>query len=203
MAVITPKTELKAVNLILRNMGETPVNSLTGTLPIEASQAYDTLIEVSEDVQSRGWYFNREYFRLTPDGDGHINLPNNTLIVSTVGASRGTPVENRNGKLYNMTPFASSFVFGGSMDLMLVLGLSFENLPANARRYIALRAARVYQARELGDQLMLQEDTDEERRAFAELHAEQLRKEPVSLRQSISVARIAESGGETPLRVIT
>ena len=149
MAVITPKTELKAVNLILRNMGETPVNSLSGTLPIEASQAYDTLIEVSEDVQSRGWFFNREYFRLSPDGDGFIRLPTNTLEVTASGTSRATPVSNRDGRLYNMTPFGSTFTFEGTMELEIIFGLSFENLPANARRYIALRAARVHQGREL------------------------------------------------------
>lgn len=196
MSGITPKTELKAVNLILRNMGETPVNSLTGSLPIEASQAYDTLIEVSEDVQSAGWFFNREYFSLSPDESGFIHLPANTLSVQSVAESRGTPVENRGGRLYNMTPFTSTFVFSGPVKLKLILGLSFNELPSNARRYITLRASRVFQARELGDQLLLQEDTQEERQAHAELHAEQLRREPASLLSSSSVYGIARSGGE-------
>lgn len=199
MSAITPKTALKAVNLILRNMGETPVNSLAGTLPIEASQAYDTLIEVSEDVQSRGWFFNREYFRLSPDGNREIRLPNNTLSVQTAGGSRGIPVENRGGKLYNMTPYGSTFKFDAPVQVELILGLTYDHLPPNARRYIALRAARVFQARELGDQLMLQEDTQEERQAYAELHAEQLRREPVNLKSSTSVYRISNSGGEGPL----
>jgi hypothetical protein len=198
MSSITPKTELKAVNQILRNMGETPVNSLTGTLPIEASQAYDTLIEVSEDVQSAGWFFNREYFRLSPDGSGFIHLPQNTLSVRSVAESRAVPVENRGGRLYNMTPFGSTFVFLAPMQLQIVLGLAYTDLPSNARRYIALRASRVYQARELGDQLMLQEDTQEERQAYAELHAEQLRREPTSLLASSSVYSIARSGGNGP-----
>jgi hypothetical protein len=196
MSVITPKTELKAVNLILRNMGETPVNSLTGTLPIEASQAHDTLIEVSEDVQSAGWFFNREYFSLAPDGNGFIYLPANTLSVQSVAENRGTPVEMRGGRLYNMTPFQSSFVFDAPMKLKIILGLEFTDLPSNARRYITLRAARVYQARELGDQVLLQEDSQEERQAHAELHAEQLRREPASLLSSPSVYGIARSGGE-------
>lgn len=95
-----------------------------------------------------------------------------------------------------MTPFTSTFVFSGPVKLKLILGLSFNELPSNARRYITLRASRVFQARELGDQLLLQEDTQEERQAHAELHAEQLRREPASLLSSSSVYGIARSGGE-------
>ncbi|WP_319413855.1 hypothetical protein [uncultured Cohaesibacter sp.] len=199
MTAITPKTELKAVNLILRNMGEAPVNSLSGELPLEASQAHDTLIEVSEDVQSRGWYFNREYLRLSPDRDGFIRLPPNTLSVSSVAESRGTPVENRGGRLYNMTPFEQTFKFTSQMALKITFGLDYAYLPASARRYIALRAARVFQIREEGDRMTAQEDESEESVAKAELMAEQLRKEPLSLNSSVSVARISMSGGEHPL----
>lgn len=195
MSVITPKTELGAVNLILRNMGEAPVNSLSGVLPLEASQAYDTLVEVSEDVQSRGWYFNREYHRLGPDREGTIYLPQNTLSVLSVEESKGLPVEARDGRLYNMTPFSHGFKFTGSVSLQLVMGLSFENIPSAARLYISLRAARVYQIREQGDTLSSQEDSEEESRALALLMAEQLRKEPVSLASSSTVSSIAMSGG--------
>ena len=199
MAAITPKTELQAVNLILRNMKEAPVNSLSGTLPLDASKASATLSEVSEDVQSRGWYFNTEYFKLSPDSSGYISLPANTLSVSSCAGSAGIPVEHRSGKLYNMTPFKSSFVFSESMYLELVLGLDFSDLPPNARRYIAIRAARVYQVRQLGDQLSSQEDSQEEQKAYAELLSEQLRKKPVSLNDSYSVAKISRSGGDYPL----
>ncbi len=187
MAAITPKTELSAVNLILRNAGETPVNSLSGVVPLEASQARETLIEVSEDVQSRGWYFNTEVFELSPDNDGHILLPTNTLSVRTTGASKAIPVTSRGRNLYNMTPLATGPVFTGPMTVELVFGLDFEQLPSIARRYIALRAARVFQIRESGDEMNSQEDNADEARALAELHAEQLAAEPLTLRQSWSV----------------
>ncbi|RWM84312.1 hypothetical protein [Mesorhizobium sp.] len=187
MVAITPKTELSAVNLILRNAGETPVNSLTGEVPLEASQARETLIEVSEDVQSRGWYFNTEVYKLSPDNNGNILLPQNALSVRSEGASRNIPVTVRGRKLYNMTPLATGDVFTGPMVLSIVFGLDFEELPAVARRYIALRAARVFQVRETSDELNAQEDSQDEQRALAELHAEQLVAQPVSLRQSWAV----------------
>jgi hypothetical protein len=190
MGAITPKTELSAVNLILRNAGETPVNSLSGEVPLEASQARETLIEVSEDVQSRGWYFNTEVFQLSPDNNGNILLPTNTLSVRSTGASRSMPVTSRGRKLYNMTPLATGPVFTGPMTLELVFGLDYEDMPSIARRYIALRAARVFQYRETGDEMNAQEDTSDETRALAELHAEQLAAEPVSLRQSWNVVDV-------------
>ena len=41
-------TELEAVNTLLHTIGEAPVNSLTGTLPIDATLANNTLSEVVE-----------------------------------------------------------------------------------------------------------------------------------------------------------
>lgn len=190
MVAITPMTELKAVNLILRNMGETPVNSLTGLLPLEASQAQETLIEVSEDVQTRGWYFNTETYRLSPDNNDNIALPANTLSVKTTGASKGTRVTNRNKKLYRLTAFDTGFTFEGPMELELVLGLTFDDLPASARRFIALRAARVAQVREAGDEMSFQDDNSDETRAYAELFAEQLAHERLSLRDSETVQNV-------------
>ncbi len=187
MVAITPMTELNAVNLILRNMGETPVNSLSGVLPLEASQAHETLIEVSEDVQTRGWYFNTETYRLSPDNNGFIKLPPSTLSVQSVGASRSIRVTKRSGRLYRLDPFNTGFTFEGPMELQLVLGLEFDDLPASARRYVSLRAARVAQVREAGDEMSYQDDGQDETRAWAELFAEQLAHEKLSLKESDTV----------------
>lgn len=193
MVAITPKTELRAVNLILQNMGETPVNTLTGSIPLEASQARDVLREISEDVQARGWYFNREVHSLPANEDGEVLLPSNTLGVRTVGNSRNIQVVQRGARLYNKTPFENTFEFSGSVDVELVLGLPFDELPDSARLYIAIKAARVYQAREQGDDMALQEDSADEQAALAALHAEQLAAEPVSMRESLHVWGIASN----------
>jgi hypothetical protein len=188
MAALAPYTELKAVNLILRNMGEAPVNSLSGLVPLEASQARDTLTEVSQEVQKTGWFFNTEYHRLTPDVSGFIYLPANALHVEGFGSYDGLKVAARAGrKLYNMTPLQHGFVWTGPVDLKLVLGLDFDDLPSSARSYIGLRAARVMQVREVGDTVSMNEDQSDETRALAELHAEQLAAEPLSLMDSPSV----------------
>lgn len=180
-------TELEAVNLILRNMGEARVNSLINP-PLDASEALGTLREVSFEVQKRGWYFNTELHRFIPDNTGTIGLPPNTLGVSSTGPDRGLRVTNRAGKLYRIQPYANGSTFDGPIHVALVLGLEFDELPASARSYIALRAARVTQERVVGDQMSAQGDQQDETRALAELHSEQLSTEKLSLKNSMTVA---------------
>ena len=53
-------TELESVNIMLAAIGESPVNTLTGTLPADVVMAQSTLTEVNKEVQSEGWSFNTE-----------------------------------------------------------------------------------------------------------------------------------------------
>tara|TARA_R100001082_G_scaffold78705_1_gene46174 strand:- start:825 stop:1736 length:912 start_codon:yes stop_codon:yes gene_type:complete len=72
-------TELPAVNQILASVGQAPVTTLDQTNP-DVAIAYDTLIQVSQEVQAEGWTFNKEYdYPFTPDNDNHIIYPPNVL----------------------------------------------------------------------------------------------------------------------------
>lgn len=171
-------------------MAEAPVNSLTGDIPLEAAQARDTLAETSRALQKRGWFFNTEYVRLSPDNNGEIRLPKNALAVKAWGASRGLRVTHRNGKLYNIAPFQNTFVFTGPVELQIILGLPFDDLPASAQNFVAYSAARTMQVREISDQVLMQEDNTDETRAWAELQAEQLAAEPLSLKVNSTVQAV-------------
>ncbi|KQR67869.1 hypothetical protein [Rhizobium sp. Leaf341] len=192
MAVL-PYTELEAVNLILRNMGEARVNSLLNP-PLDASEALGTLREISLEVQKRGWYFNTEFHRFPPDTSGLIALPKNTLDVKSAGPDRALKVTIRGEHLYRLEAYNNGPVFIGPVHVRLILGLDFDDLPASARSYIAIRAARVAQIRSVGDQMSAQEDNADETRALAELHSEQLSNERLSLRNSSGVSQ-GLSGG--------
>ena len=62
MATITTRTtQLEAINTMLSTIGEAPVNSLTGSLPVDASMAVNILNEVNREVQSAGWKFNTSW----------------------------------------------------------------------------------------------------------------------------------------------
>ena len=71
--------ELPAVNEILASVGQAPVTTLDQTNP-DVAIAYDTLLNVSREVQSEGWIFNTEkYVNFTPDANDEIVIPNNIL----------------------------------------------------------------------------------------------------------------------------
>lgn len=191
---LTPLTELEAVNLILKNMGEESVSTITGTIALDASEALATLREVSKQVQSRGWWFNTEYQTLAIDGDSKYPLPANTLQVRSAGTDEATPVIARDGFLYNMTEFEHSLTWTSSTHkVRVVLGLSWDNLPQVARQYIALRASRVYQISQLGDSMNSQDDMKDEVDALATLAQEQMRQNPMSLKDSSSIAAVVAS----------
>ena len=60
MDVNTTSTTLQnSVNVCLSVIGEAPVNSITGnSLPTQVALAKQTIAEVGNDVQSKGWWFN-------------------------------------------------------------------------------------------------------------------------------------------------
>ena len=60
--------ELPAVNQILASVGQAPVTTLDQTNP-DVAIAYNTLLQVSREIQAEGWTFNTEIaVPFTPDG---------------------------------------------------------------------------------------------------------------------------------------
>lgn len=162
-----PTTELEAVNLILNVMGDSPVSSIDVDNPeaADAAIALQVLREMSRRVQSKGWHWNTETdYTVTPDGDGFITLPTNCLRVDNVDyVSTGgiqADIIQRGTRLYDKS--TQSYVFAASFAVEMVIVLEFEELPEAARDYIAIRAARVHQTRQLGSVTLANFSKDEE-----------------------------------------
>ena len=94
--------ELPAINQILMACGQAPVTTLDETNP-DVAIAYQTLLEVSREVQSEGWTFNKEaHYEMTPDSNNEILIPNNVLQIDLTKADAGDKnVIQKNGKLYD------------------------------------------------------------------------------------------------------
>tara|TARA_R100001463_G_scaffold4014_1_gene15591 strand:+ start:188 stop:805 length:618 start_codon:yes stop_codon:yes gene_type:complete len=149
---MTPTTELDAVNQMLVSIGEAPVNVLGSGLQ-EAEIAQTTLTNISRDVQSQGWYFNTEIrYTLPRNSDNEIVLPNNCVKVDRTQVYRDydTDVVERNRKLYDRV--TNSYTFDKDLVVNMVVLLDFNELPEVARRYITLKAARVFQDQTVGAQ---------------------------------------------------
>ena len=63
----SPMDELEALNMLLRAVGNSPVNSKSTDHP-DAVNALSTLTRIRKQVQLTGWWFNIDYgVILTPD----------------------------------------------------------------------------------------------------------------------------------------
>ena len=136
-------TELSAVNSILGAIGQAPVTSLVYDNP-EISFIYNLLRDANVDTQAEGWHFNTEkHVKYTPDANGNILIANDVLQldVSKGWTHRIYDVVRRNGKLYDKIDHTYDFSTLDSIDLDVVLLVTFENLPISFRRYITYRAS--------------------------------------------------------------
>ena len=156
MATITTRTtQLECVNTMLSTIGEAPVNSLYGVLPLDASTAVNILNEVNREVQSAGWKFNTSWkVSLNRDVNNKLVVGADVLHIEfnhlRESKSSYDPVL-RGNYLYNLA--GETFTWTKDFEYVTVIYLlDFENIPEQARRYIAIRASRIYHDRTLGSQ---------------------------------------------------
>ena len=164
---VAATTELEAINIMLAAIGEAPINSLTDTLPVDARTAQNTLTEVNKEVQSEGWSFNTEIdVTLTRDGSNQINLPINILRVDPNIHQHPTidPIQ-RGLKLYDRQN--NKYEFDEDLICTVVYYRDFNELTEQARRYINIKAARIFVDRLIGDQGLRTYTQEDETRARA------------------------------------
>lgn len=143
--------ELPAVNQILQSCGQAPVTTLDQTNP-DVAIAYQTLLEVSREVQAEGWSFNKEYhYEMTPDTNEEILIPNNMLQVdlSHNAANMDKDVIRRNGKLYDKA--AHTYQFSGKVECDIIWLFDWVDLPTPIADFITSRAAAIVSSRIVGD----------------------------------------------------
>ena len=153
MTITTRTTELEAVNTILSTIGEAPLSTLTGSLPVDGTIAKNVLSEVSREVQSQGWHFNTHY-KVTLSRDTNNKIPLATNIVRVeIDPRRYSKVSydivQRNNELYNLAKNEDTFDTNFK-DATVVYLLPFDEIPEQAKRYITIRSARIFHDRTLG-----------------------------------------------------
>ena len=153
MTTQTRTSELEAVNTILSTIGESPLNSLSGSLPVDGTIAKNVLSEVSREVQSQGWHFNTHY-KVTLSRDTNNKIPLATNIVRVeIDPRRYSKVSydivQRNNELYNLAKNEDTFDTNFK-DATVVYLLPFDEIPEQAKRYITIRSARIFHDRTLG-----------------------------------------------------
>ena len=162
---VAATTELECINIMLAAIGEAPVNSLTGTVPVDVRLAQSTLTEVNKQVQSEGWSFNTEIdVTLTRDGNNNIPLGTDVLRVDAQTHDHPSidPIQ-RGLKLYDRKN--NTFVFDENLKCTVVYFRSFDELPEQARSYMTIKAARIFVDRLISDQSLRTYTQEDEIRA--------------------------------------
>ena len=144
--------ELPAINQILASVGQAPVTTLDQTNP-DVAIAYDTLLQVSREVQSEGWSFNREdHYEFTPNTDDEIEIANNILQLdlTTNSANIDKDVVKRSGKLYDKYNHTYKWT-NGAVECDVVWFFDWVDLPGPMQDYITAKAAVMVSSRVVGD----------------------------------------------------
>ena len=178
MTTTTRSTELEAVNVILSTIGEAPLNSLSGSLPVDGTMAKNVLSEISREVQSSGWHFNTHYkSTLTRDTNNNIPVATNVVRVEldpNLESKGDYDLVQRDGKLFNLAK--NTDVFDKDFEnVTQVLLFPFNEIPEQAKRYITIRSARVFHDRTLGANTLHKFSQEDEKQALSILRNAEMR----------------------------
>jgi len=171
MTIQTRTTELEAVNTILSTIGEAPLNSLTGSLPVDGTMAQNILDEINREVQSTGWHWNTHYkVDLSRDGSNKIPVGTDVLRIQLNSKySRSSyDIVQRDNYLYNLADNSEIFSQDFTETNVIYL-LDFTKIPEQARRYVTIRSARVFHDRTLGANTIHKFSSEDEARSLAVL----------------------------------
>lgn len=179
-------TRLEIVNAMLSVNGEAPASSVESTNPavIQAANALDRL---NKKVQARGWWFNKETITLSPDTDGVVVLPQNTLAVDPVDTN--SPYVQRGDSLYDK--INNTRDIGETVKCRLKLLLPVEDMPETAAAYLMDKACKEYYTDDDGDEQKIRNLEKREAESYAYFFREHLANEDNNIRRSRLGYRLA------------
>ena len=116
--------------------------------------ALNTLREVSREIQSEGWSFNKEYdYPITPDTSNEVIIANNILqmdLNQSYSQNLGRDSIDREGKLYDK--IAHSFVWTDStLYVDVIWYFDWPSIPTVIQAFIIARSATIVSSRIIGD----------------------------------------------------
>ena len=149
----TVTTKLEAINVMLTAIGESPVNTITSSTTTDVSIAIQILDNVSREVQSVGWHFNTDTnYLLAKNSSNQIVLPSNCLSVDNSNKDADLDLVERGRKLWDRENH--TYTITKDIRVNITWFLEFTELPETARRYITIRAARIFQDRMLASETL-------------------------------------------------
>jgi len=180
--------ELETVQMMLRAIGSSPVNSLSVAHP-DVANAVATVNRLRKSVQKRGWWFNTDYnVNYQADVSGEVLIPKEI----TKFVAQDAALVKRGGKVYNQ--FTQTFNIGYTvLAIKTIRALEWADMPASIQEYAAYLACAQFVADELEDPAKEQKFTQLAGISKIDVDAEDLDSSRVNVFDNARVAR-ARSG---------
>jgi len=151
-------TKIDAVNLMLASIGQSPLNTITGTIPKEGTKAVLALDNALREVLLQGWSFNTDTeYPLTPNGSNQIDVPAAAAMIDPSygqnytmrydsAATAGMRLYNNDTRTFNE--------FTDEVKVDVIWYFEFEQVPQHCRQYVTNKAARKFQAGMIASQIL-------------------------------------------------
>lgn len=178
--------ELEAVNTMLKAIGSQVVNSVNTEHP-DVQNARRVIREVLVEAQQRGWWFNTEYnVTLYPDTNKEISVSSDVhAIQPTVGGS----VVLRGKKLFNAETNTYKFDCNVVCNTLIRI-MVWEEVPESLQAYIKYKAASSFVRDEIGDAQKAAAFTEDAKRAWTQVLADDLESRPVNALHSANALKM-------------
>lgn len=170
-------SELDIINAMLSTEGVAAVTSLDARHP-SVRKARARLERVNKEVQSEGWWFNKDYnVALTPTATNEIVLPQNTMSADPCDATlayrkRGSRMYDPHKQTYEIGPDLTD----GTLALDITFLLPYSELPQVALDAISANACRRHAMAEDVDPALLRELNADVMRAEVRLKRDHLKR---------------------------
>jgi hypothetical protein len=163
-------TEIDAVNQMLVSIGQAPVNTITNTGILDVETAKLSLDTTLREVLTRGWSFNTdEEYEIAPNGSNNILVPVNALWLDPTYTSKNYVQRDNSGTVMMYDKDDHTFTISNTVKFNIVWAFAFDVIPQPARQYIAMRAARIWQAQVVGSDILWQYTSAHEAEALSTL----------------------------------
>ena len=171
---ITPgrTTLLEAVNTLLENIGEMPVDTLDNQQVQDARVAERTILEFHREGQLRGWSWNREeaYPFQRDDATKEVVVPANVISFTVDPYQWDGRFIVRGQRVYDKWTRSYRIEDGiAPIHADVIWLLPWDDSPEAFNRWTTMRAARVFAARALGSDTAVKYTSYDEQAALTEL----------------------------------
>lgn len=164
-------TKIDAVNLMLASIGQSPINTLAGTIPKEVTKSVLALDNALREVCTQGWAFNSRYaVELSPSSD-KIDIPSNYAHVDpTYGENyvmQWDTAATAGLRLFNLNTNLFSGFGTAAVKCDVIIFVEYEQLPQHVRQYVVTKAARKFQSGVMASTILYEFTREMETEAYA------------------------------------